>query len=409
MQKKLIAMAIAGLASTAAFGQTNVTLYGVVDATFETVSAESATAKAAATATTPTYTGANRQSFGRVNSNSSYIGLKGTEDLGDGLKAIFQFETGFNADAGVYSGSGRDTYVGLNSASWGTVKLGQFSGPTRVIGTTLDLLPGRAGLGTSDSVIGRGITNTGATATVFDTRTANTLQYISPTFNGFTVTADYAAGENKNLDTAASNAVADGKIWELGLSYVDGPWYAAYAHGKDDFGTTAATTAPLAAATPNALENWTSDRIGVGYSFAEGHKINVIWDKQQQDIVNTGGVLNRGTDLEKTSWSLQGLYKVSVPGSVILAYTKSNDASGSFLPGTVGATSLKSNADTGAKLITLGYLHTLSKRTTIKAVWSRLKSDDNVNYDFSNGGVTAAGIGLGADPSGIAVGIRHTF
>lgn len=413
MQKKLIALAVAGLGfSTIAVAQTNVTIYGVFDATLESVKADGAESAAAATATTPTYTGADRARFSRINSNSSYIGFKGAEDLGNGLKAIFQFETGFNTDAGVYSGSGRDTFVGING-SFGTVKLGQFSGPTRVIGTTLDLLPGRAGIGTSDSIIGRAVTATGSTATLFDTRTANTIQYQSPKFSGFTVTADFSAGENKSLDNVTNVSAAtieqNGKLWELGVTYADGPWYVAYAYGKKDYGTSASPTAPGATALANTLETWKSSRFGLGYTFAEGHKVNFIWDKQSQDYLNTGGALNAGSDFDKTSWTLQGLYKVSEPGSIILAFSKSNDASGSFLPATTGATSLKSNSETGAKLWTVGYLHALSKRTLIKAVWSKVSNDKNVNYDFSNGGVNATGIGLGADPQGLALGLRHTF
>ena len=123
MQKKLIALAVAGLGlSSTAFAQTNVTIYGIFDATFDSVKADDTT--------TPVAGAANRPSLSRINSNSSYIGFKGTEDLEGGLKAIFQFETGFNTDAGIYSGSARDTFLGLQGG-WGTVKLGNFSGPTQ--------------------------------------------------------------------------------------------------------------------------------------------------------------------------------------------------------------------------------------------------------------------------------------
>ena len=69
MQKKLIALAVAGLASTGAFAQANVTVYGVADATFDVVKA-AGDAKNELGNTT------------RVSSNSSYIGFKGAEALG---------------------------------------------------------------------------------------------------------------------------------------------------------------------------------------------------------------------------------------------------------------------------------------------------------------------------------------
>ena len=391
MQKKLIALAVAGLGLTAsAFAQTNVTIYGIVDETFGAT-------KAIGSAT------GDKLNTIKLDSNSSYVGFKGTEDLGDGLSAIFQIESGFAGDTAGALAGGRDTFVGLKSG-WGTVRLGNFTGPTRAIGTTLDLLPGRDGIGTSNSIIGRGITGTGATATLFDTRTPNTIQYASPNFEGFRVAVDYAAGENRNLSNAAPSSQANDKLWELGLTYANGPWYVGYAYGKNDYGTASAATIPLAVANANALQTWTSNRLGAGYTFTEGHKINLIWDKQKQELLNTGGVLNANSNFEKTSWSLQGLFKVSAPGSLIVAYSKSNDASGSFLP----ATTLKTNSETGAKEFTIGYLHALSKRTTLKAIWTKISNDNNVAYDFA-GNAVGGGFGLGADPQGIAVGIRHAF
>ena len=375
MQKKLIALTIAGLVSTAAFAQSNVTIYGVVDASLESVSANGATTA-----------NANRGSFGRVNSNSSYVGLKGTEDLGDGLKALFQFETGFSADTGLYTPAGRDTYVGLQGNA-GTIKLGFFTGASRTIGTTLDLLPGRAGIGSSDSIIGRTINKTGASATFFDTRLSNAIGYTTPSYNGFTGVINYAAGEDKTLDNANAATQLNGKAHEAGVTYVDGPWYAAYAYGKRDTGASQTSTA-----TP--IITWKSNRLGAGYTFAEGHKINFIWDQQKQELIGN-------TDLKKDAWSLQGLYKVSPAGSLIAAYSKSGDATGNYRA---------SNAGTGAKEWTLGYLQALSKRTTLKAVWSKISNDNNVAYDFgANGAAIGGGFGNGADPAGFALGVRHIF
>ena len=95
MQKKLIALAIAGLGFTgAAFAQTNVTLYGVVDASVDIT--DSGDASGATTSS-------SGQRTTKISSNVSRIGFKGTEDLGDGLKAIFQLETAFNADGTVFA------------------------------------------------------------------------------------------------------------------------------------------------------------------------------------------------------------------------------------------------------------------------------------------------------------------
>src|SRR5512135_971150 len=113
MQKKLIALAIAGLATAPAFAQTNVTIYGVADVTIENVKASGGTS-------TPTNTDPDfqtRLNRNRVTPNSSLIGFRGVEDLGNGLKALFQFETGVNTDGNNNQlfGSQRDSFVGLTS------------------------------------------------------------------------------------------------------------------------------------------------------------------------------------------------------------------------------------------------------------------------------------------------------
>ena len=95
MQKKVIALAVAALASSAAFAQTNVTIYGVVDV-----------GQAFVKSSGSDVANTNQGTVGRLDSNSSYIGFKGVEDLGNGLKAIFQYESGFAADtAGALSGA----------------------------------------------------------------------------------------------------------------------------------------------------------------------------------------------------------------------------------------------------------------------------------------------------------------
>ncbi|MBP8147748.1 MAG: porin, partial [Acidovorax sp.] len=110
MQKtnRLALAVLALLGSTAAFAQSSVTLYGRVNTTVE------------------------RQEVGNVKTtglfnNASRFGFKGTEDLGGGLKAGFQLESGFNSDTGASAATffGRQSEVNL-SGGFGTVRLGNF-------------------------------------------------------------------------------------------------------------------------------------------------------------------------------------------------------------------------------------------------------------------------------------------
>jgi GBP family porin len=131
MKKTLIVAAVAASFATAANAQSSVTLYGLIDAGFTYVNNEVAanTAKGSAAAF--------RLSSGNI--NGSRWGLRGTEDLGGGMKAIFTLESGFSMGNGAglqnqvnASGNGssstqfgRQAFAGISSAQFGTVTLGR--------------------------------------------------------------------------------------------------------------------------------------------------------------------------------------------------------------------------------------------------------------------------------------------
>ena len=169
MQKKIIALAVAGL-STAAIAQTNVTIYGVADVSAQGYNMSSSKALAGNGGEGTSYGRAGAGgAFGMTN-NSSLIGFKGTEDLGNGLKALFQIETnvaltgtsnssnGSNGNVANTTNSSfvsaRDSYVGLNS-KYGTVLGGYLTTPYRAIVTGFDVMPGATGVGRSETLLVR--------------------------------------------------------------------------------------------------------------------------------------------------------------------------------------------------------------------------------------------------------------
>lgn len=372
MQKKIIALAVAGLVSGAAFAQTNVTVYGTADVTFDNVKAEGATTA-----------GQNMAARNRVSANSSILGFRGTEDLGGGLKALFQFEGGVaNDTAGAFT-LNRDSFVGVEGG-FGRVAAGILTGPTRALGAAMEPFAGSTGINANIGLIGKlggdrvgsvapatGFVTTPTTAclssttcaSIFDTRWNNAIAYTSPNFGGVTVTAVYVANENKS-------ATLDTRGYDIGLRYAMGPILAGLTYNKVEVGDADNTEA---AAT----------RAAVRYNFGQG-TVGLLWDRVDLEAT--------GVDRDRTAWFLPVTFNVTPTGKIVGQYGQAGDVTGI--------------ANSGASMFALGYEHSLSKRTIVKAVWSQIRNEAGANYDF---GFNAVGIGAGADPRGFQLGVRHSF
>src|SRR5690554_3038886 len=117
MKKTLLAAALTVGFAGVAQAETQVTLYGVIDTGIGYNKVEVGDDEA--------------KKFGLVNGvqSGSRFGLKGTEDLGNGLQAVFQLENGFNSSTGYGQQDdrqfGRHATIGLQSDSWGRIDLGR--------------------------------------------------------------------------------------------------------------------------------------------------------------------------------------------------------------------------------------------------------------------------------------------
>ena len=156
---------------------------------------------------------------GLLNSNSSRFGIKGDEDLGGGLKSIYQVEGGvFNADDGTGGTAGtngfgaqlRNTYLGFSGSSWGMVKFGRHDTPVKDLGRAVDLFNEQ--IGDARNVIG----NLG----VFDARVSNMVRYDSPDFSGIKFALQYGTPEatGSTRYTSGNGTWTSGPIM-LGLGY----------------------------------------------------------------------------------------------------------------------------------------------------------------------------------------------
>jgi len=383
MQKKLIALAIAGLVSTAAFAQSNVTIYGVVDASVD------------ATDNGDTAAGVSGTRTGKISSNSSRIGFKGTEDLGDGVKAVFQIETGIDADGtGSDTGnSSRNTYVGLATDSWGQVLLGRYDTPYKTATRSWDLFADH--LADNRNLMGVGLLG-------FDIRAANTMRYDSANFNGLKLAAAMIMG----AESATLDSQDKGRAWSLSGSYdFTSAWTAVVAYQKNDFGATGTGTVAAPAATPAFLaavgpipiaanDSEKAWKLGLGYK--EGPiRANFVYEKTDLDIASGSS--------DRKAWTLGGGYTFGA-NEIKLAYTKADEFDGA--------------SSTGAKQWAIGIDHLLSKRTKLYAEYVKLSNEDSAAYGLTGAGSTGsvavartgdlAG-GAGADPSAFQFGVKHSF
>ncbi|TYC56623.1 porin [Zoogloea oleivorans] len=403
MQKNLIALAVAGLVSTGAFAQANVTVYGVADGSFDVVRVSNTAGNAAGDNDLGNTT--------RVSTNSSLIGFKGAEALGNGLTAVFQYESsvGFDNTGGI--GATRDSFVGV-AGGFGTVVLGNLTGPTRALGAALDVNAGATGIGANSALLGKlggylvnttdlagsypgaapnTTTNCARSSTctsIFDTRWKNAIAYVSPSFAGLSVTAAYVANENKAFQGASA---ANTTGYDVGLKYANGPAMAAVTYNAVSLGQTFAGGSKQA--------DVSDFRVGGSYDFGIA-SVRALFDHARADHAGIGGKITQNV------FGLGGTFNVTPAGKLLAQVYLARDLK-------VDGSDAK---DSGAKLFEVGYEHSLSKRTMLKAVYAHLNNDNNARYDF---GINAVGInpstavaGLntaGATIQGIQLGLRHSF
>ena len=200
MKKSLIALAVLGL-SGAAMAQSSVTLYGVADAGIGKIEAGSGLA-------VPSNDASDKTEFisgSTMNNGTSRLGVRGVEDLGGGLKAGFQFETGLDLDNGGSSSAfwSRQANIWLGG-NWGTVKLGRQFTPSYLTTSTFEL---------TGAALYSVLANTYKFAGI-GRRANSAFTYMTPNFGGFTAGVAYVT----KTDLAKPKAAYD-----LGLMYANGP------------------------------------------------------------------------------------------------------------------------------------------------------------------------------------------
>lgn len=210
MKKSIVALAVLGSFTGVAMAQSSVTLYGRIDQNL-TYQEPGNAAKIVSTQTTASKGRTSMKiNDGGVNGmGSSRFGLRGVEDLGDGLKLVFKLESQVKGDNGETGGKtqsstnslfNREAYVGLESASLGGVRFGRLETLTREANRTVNDASGENEFNIAealDTYTGEGLTKQiRPLFQNFGTRVDNALSYRSPSFGGLQIIATIGLNEN---------------------------------------------------------------------------------------------------------------------------------------------------------------------------------------------------------------------
>ncbi|GHU30310.1 porin [Betaproteobacteria bacterium] len=363
MQKKIIALAVAGLVSGAAFAQSNVTIYGVADIGYNYAKQ-----------------GDNKfsglQDGGDVGLQGSRIGFRGEEALGNGLKAIFTIEFGLNLAQGQGTANWsntRQSFVGL-TGNFGTVKFGRQYAPSgEWLGAT------SANSVTSVNFSNYFIGSFTTLQTGNGSRWNNSISYETPNLSGLTFRGVYAfhPDDNSNVRDSYGDASKDNSRLGLGVRYANGPIY-----------LTAIYQAVLKDSTvASGMEGDGSDKawaVGGSYDF-KVVKVFANYVREKDDYAFDG--------LKKTYFSLGAAIPVTSVGTVKVEL-------GQF------KTNIKETKSRGGSI---GYEHAFSKRTTAYTYVTRFSNDDNTG--LANRGAARVGTvaTAGESQTGFAIGLNHKF
>jgi predicted porin len=346
--KKIAAFALLAGVSALAQAQSNVTLFGVVD-----VAAR--------------YTKNGDQKVKSLASNgaqTSRLGVRGVEDLGDGLKAGFWLETGLNPDTGTTSDGSRfwnrRATVSL-LGNFGEVRLGRDTTPTFNGYADYDAF-GTNGVADASKFASKLGTN-------IDTgvRADNMASYFLPTNIG---------GVYGQFSVAAGEGTAGKKYFGGRAGYAAGPLDVSASYGQT-------TVSPLVG---TAEDKYKFGSVGAAYDLKvvklTGYVSQAKYADQKLTIANVGALVPVG------------------PGAVRVSYVNAN-ASGHTGTGA----SIEEN---DATQIAVGYLYDLSKRTSVYTTVARVNNKNGAAY-LVDGNPALPSPNNGKDSTGFEVGVRHRF
>jgi len=391
MQKKLLAIAVAGaLAPAAAMAQSTVEIYGRANVGIDMWEAKGSTAA-----------GQSYDSRTRIFDQGSRLGFRINENLGGGMRAFVVIEQGANLDSGNNVGqsgtstngstgfwASRDSYAGIGG-SWGDVRFGRQS---PYYGNGIIAQQGA-------NYINQSVDNAFSFGGVLGSpsgRESNVMSYNSPTFGGFNATLSYGVGASEGAAFTGGTQKKE-QVYAITGRYTGGALRAQF-----DYGTRQNT----GNVSDNDRNGW---KVGAGFAYAPGSQISAIYGEHEQknttaaQAATTGGIVAAGDNPKVPIFIIQWEHMAG-QWQLLAAYANFGEVK-----------NVANASNTEAQGYTLAAKYFLSKRTGVYVSYNKLENKDRAFWDFSNAGMSSAtGAALpaasqGADPQIIALGVMHNF
>ena len=397
MKKSLVALAVLGSFAGVASAATSVTLYGQVEAEYydlfgkgelangATADVAGLTAVQAAVKknTLATAQGLLSHSLSQKPRRTDYIGVKGEEDLGNGLSAIFKLEGNIGVDVGSANLFNRETTVGLKGA-FGEVKVGRAKSQTEL---TMGGIIGTHGVADVDLY------------SISKARHSNGLFYEYKN-SGFTFGADVTT-KGGAVDNTYEGADGSKVAYGARLGYYGHGLLARVSYQNDGPVAYDSTVPGTALALGKKQHEWAGV---LAYNFYEGQKIPLA----------IGVSYAQGQGMAKGFFSATGLStadtvyakKARTMGALVRTWFSPNDTAYVMFQKRK-STSESDTVLNNAWALGLGYEHKLSKRTAISVDTVYLKAKSIGVPVAATGGFV--GVPTSGKAYGYSVGLSHSF
>lgn len=346
MKKILAAGALGLLCAGGATAQSSVVVYGVLDTYMGYTNAEG--------------TG-NVVSMDSGGYQASRVGLRGAEDLGGGLLATWQLESGLASDTGAQHDTtrlfNRQAWVGLGG-KWGELRIGRQNSSSFLMIARLDPFAGATYASFLNNV------------SSYTPRYDNVIGYISPVVNGFKMQAYYSLGERTDDSDGLSTAI-------LAAEYEKGPLYLGVSSSRQN--------------SANGQETTQSTFAGGSYDYGQGR---IYLGYYRGNNLGAAPATNvRGSYY--SAYSIAANYRLG-GGTTIGA---------GFGWGVDGTSN-----DRDARQVSLIVTHDLSKRTMLYSTLAHMVNDDGASFTFSAAAPIPKNVpAAGGNMDGVQFGIRHLF